>query len=351
MYYTYQNIPVLINNNYMFASQLGLNIQASIDPIYLTENRHSFGYSPSNGLQSSLKITYYMTGEDFVKKYIDNERTVLSGNIAGLYFNSGYLKSYNINCSPNSPVEPNIEIVFFEELKGNFCAYFDIVSSKNILNFGNIEISQYNTGIIGFWDTISNVNYSFNSDIRPVYKIGDYQPSEINFGIKTISMDIETDNTAPDMPIYGKQAGARLNFRHPQNTGLNENLTCSGILYSRNFSTQESEYFKNTLSITQNYIESPPIITGFNPTTGSPLGYITIYGSNLINTKKISFYSLQEKEIESQSFKIISDNEVYVQIPKTKNETAFTGPVTLENHYGKITTGTILISIESPSLM
>lgn len=347
MFYSYQNIPINLNGKYMIANELSLSESSQLNPQYFINQRHSYSYTANNGINGNLRLSYYLTGNDFIKRYIDDEVTVISGNIGGIYFNSGYLTSYNINGTPNTPIVSNIEIAFFEELKGVFCAHYDLVAETGILNFSNIEIVNLNSGTLGTIDSIINFNYSFNSEVNPVYRIGDWTPSEISFGRKTISMEIETDNLAPDLPIYGKQAGFKINLKHPSQSGIIENLTCSGILHSRTINSQTEDLIKSNLSIKQNYIESIPIITGFTPQTGSISSYVYIRGSNLINVKKVNFNSLIAGGGESRSFKINSDNEIYARVPND----AFSGPVSVENLYTKISTGLFTVFYPTPTFL
>jgi hypothetical protein len=339
MFYSFKNVPITINGVFMAANSVGVTEGSSNESIYKVGQRHSFEFAPTNGILGNMTFSYYMTGEDSLKTFIENERTVLSGNIGGLYFETGYLTSYSVNMTPNTPIVVDAQIVFFDDLKGLFCANYSVVSSSNVLNFSNVEIENLNTCSIGVIDSITQINYRFNSQVEPIYKISDYKARGVAFGQKNIAIEINTDNLAPDLSIYGKKAGIRVNLKHPSLPNINENLTCSGILHNRAINTKVDEVLESVLSIKQSYIYSPPSITGFDPQTQVINGYIYVSGTNLINTRNVYLNSLQNNSVECSSFKVINDNLVYVQVA----DTAFSGPITIENHYGRFTTSGILV--------
>ena len=126
MFYSASNAKLKVNDEEILASNASLSLSAALQPNYLITQRNTRDYTPSNGVGGQLSFNYYLTGKDFFKTFIrgqgekEKETTVISGNFGGLNFDSGYLTSYSVNFSPNSPASASATVSFFDDLKGNF---------------------------------------------------------------------------------------------------------------------------------------------------------------------------------------------------------------------------------------
>ena len=181
MFRNYKNCKISLNGLEAIASNVQLSIRNELAPIYEVEKRHSFDYAPNRGIGGSLSITYYLTGADPLKSYLSyDESPIISGNFAGLYFTSGYLKSYNLNCSPNAPVQASAEIMFFDELKGVFQSTNYIAEDHNILNFADVTL-EHSNNTIGSITNARSINFSYSAEINPVYNIGEILPQRLLF--------------------------------------------------------------------------------------------------------------------------------------------------------------------------
>lgn len=70
----------------------------------------------SDGIRGSLKISYYLTGEDLIRDFLSDDKSDVSGNIAGMTFGKGRVANYSLDASPNSPIVVSAEIVFLINL-------------------------------------------------------------------------------------------------------------------------------------------------------------------------------------------------------------------------------------------
>ena len=120
-------------------------------------------------------------------------------------FDSGYLTSYSVNFSPNSPAIASASIAFFSDLEGEFSSTSSAPPSDvDVLNFSNATIaSQLGENIVN--DFIAGT-YNYNASVAPVYLMNETKPSRISFGEKTISANFEIDNPTGTLPFAGSDA-------------------------------------------------------------------------------------------------------------------------------------------------
>jgi len=314
MFYNYKNCKIKINNNTLLCNDIQLSYTASLNPAYRIEKRNAFSYFSSDNINGLLKINYYLTGTDFLKKNVTaNEKILLSGNFSSLYFNSGYLNNYSINAQPNSPIQASVNIIFFEDLKGVFQPTHSDIQEYDYLNFSDVTLSQFK-GSYRF-DNINSFTYEYNNDVKPVYFVNTGSgllidtPDRITYGEKTISASIQTDILSGELPIQGKFAGLTINFKHPKQPNLSENLVVSGFLYQKNFSVGENKNLVSLINIKQNHSENLPIINTLGATFIKPGSEYSFNGTYFSTTQKVTI-----EEIEC-SFVIDSDTQLTIIAP------------------------------------
>lgn len=337
MFYNSKNAKILIDNREVFVSNLTLSLKSENVPVYLTQDRNSSDYVPNNGIGGSFNFSYNLTGVDYLKRYTTVETGVISGNFGGLYFTSGYLKSYNISAKPNTPVSVTAEIVFFDELKGSFSPTYLISSGNNFLNFADIVIDSINYTGLEIGD-ITSVNYNYSANIGPSYRIGSSTPEYILFGPKQIEMNINTNTLYGDLSIYGKSASIKVNFSHPALPYLQENISCDGIIYQKSITASDNSLINNSLTIKQNNLEDAPIINYFNPISGTAGDTVSIYGKNLLKTASIYFYDLQGTNLSVQT-----DSLATIKVPSG----AINGSIIVNNLGGSTNSSTNFPVIQS----
>src|SRR5690349_18135394 len=111
MFYNGKQVQVSLNSNQILAQDFQLSQEANLSSPFLQGERVSNEYVSSSPVIGSLNLTWFLTGKDYLKDYIDaSENYRFTGNIGGLIFNYGYLNSYSINITPNSNIIANANI-------------------------------------------------------------------------------------------------------------------------------------------------------------------------------------------------------------------------------------------------
>lgn len=283
-FYHFKKIPVTINNNRLFISEAQLETSMEIDSPFYIGNSISEEFAPKSAPIGYLKFKYYLTGQDFLKDYIyGNEDNRLTGNVGGMYFTQGYLNYYNINCTPNSPIEVNASIQFFDQISGTFSSSSPIDQTGFILKFSDAVLS-YPPGYISETpDDIIQANFIFNCQLTPSYSIVDTGEiptcaDRVSVEQKTISSEILSNSLNLNMPISGDNFGISLFFVNPYNTGIQESFGCSGKVNYKSFNIQSNKTHSHTLRVSQSHLNNLGSITGVQTGTST----FSIY-SNLPN--------------------------------------------------------------------
>jgi len=212
MLYSANNAKLKLNDKEILASNAELSLGTSLSANYLMQDRHTTTFASSNGIGGTLNFNFYLTGKDFIKSFVTGQGEIpqgesqkISGNFGGLNFDSGYLTSYSVNFSPNSPAIASASIAFFSDLEGEFSSTSSAPPSDvDVLNFSNATIaSQLGENIVN--DFIAGT-YNYNASVAPVYLMNETKPSRISFGEKTISANFEIDNPTGTLPFAGSDA-------------------------------------------------------------------------------------------------------------------------------------------------
>jgi hypothetical protein len=342
MFYTYKNCKVKVDGRDVIVSDANLSVNSSIEPDYVAEQRQSFDYVPAGGIGGRLNFSYFPTGNDPISDHMENEEASLSGNFAGLSFESGFLSSYELSCEPNRAVRVNASLVFFDELKGAFSPTNEAATPEDkILNFRDATLSAVNNTVESI-TSARGISFSFVNEITPTYPVGSELPDRVSFGVKTISASINTDNYSGDMPIGGKAAGVKINFSHPNETGILLSLQCDGMLNQRSFSSSAGGPLVNSLNIVDNNTSPPPTVSSFVPASGCPGSGVYINGDDFTNAYKIIF-----NDIETSDFTIINDEQISGNIPLD----AITGPISVVAHGGETASTGDFVIIQKPLIV
>ena len=249
MLYSANNAKLKINNEDILASNAELSLGASLSANYLMRDRHTSTFTSSDGIGGTLNFSFYLTGKDFIKTFVtgqgeipQNESQKISGNFGGLNFDSGYLTSYSVNFSPNSPASASASIAFFSDLKGEFSSTSSAPPSDvDVLNFSNATISSelgeniVNNFIAG--------TYNYNASVAPVYLMNETKPSSVSFGEKTISANFEIDNPTGSLPFTGSDAQIEVGLKKFDNEQIAMGQWWNRVLpdhYEQAFSTDDN---------------------------------------------------------------------------------------------------------------
>ena len=140
MVYSSRNVSVLLNSTGVFATEASVSSASNISPNYHIDKRIATEYYLTDGPNGTLSLSYFMTGEDPLLSCVDNEFINISGNFAGLYFNSGKLTSYSISVGPCQALIGQAEVAFYEQLKGSFSPRKNEIPNAEVLSSDNVGI-------------------------------------------------------------------------------------------------------------------------------------------------------------------------------------------------------------------
>jgi len=264
--YSADNSRLLVNDNEILASSAQISLGTSLSPKYLMTQRHTQDQVAGNGIGGQLSFSYYITGRDYFKEFITGQGEIpfsgsdqLSGNFGGLYFASGFLTSYSVNFSPNSPTAAKATVSFFDSAGGVFTPTYQAApSNTQILNMTHATVEgEFTTGAV---DNFIAGTYNYSAEVSPVYLMNETVPSDISFGPKTVNINFEVDNPTGYLPISGDAAKISVNLKSSSATTL-ESFICSGVINSRNLASSAGDYVKQTINITQNALSEPePVV-------------------------------------------------------------------------------------------
>lgn len=333
MYFTWHNPKVLLNSTGVACFDAKISLDTNLNPLYLTQETHSQFFNAGAGIGGQFSLSYFLTGVDPLKTFMTYENDVISGYFGGLYFRSGYLKSYSLNCSPNAPVIASADIAFFDQLSGSFTKTYDRSTGTKILNFCDASLIDTSNdgagGSLGKLSGINDIQFSFQSNINPLYLAGDQLPAAINFGKKDLLASFVVDCYSGDLPITGKPAGIKVNFNHPELPGLSESFGVSGVLFKRDLESTVGDFVKARLYIRQSFADPLPGITTVSNLSAAPGASITINGTNLQNT--LSVYIRDA----AASFTVNSNTQLTVTVPND----VISGDVVITTHGGIVRKG------------
>ena len=301
-YYSYNNTKVLINGDLIYANKADISMNTDLSPNYFEGDRTSLEHSAVGGTKGNLSISYFLTGADPLKKYVTKEKDVITGNFAGLFFNSGYLTSLNFNASPHAPVSIEAKIDFYGDLLGTFTPTTEQIPSNKVLVFSDAKINESGIGK----DKIKDLTYSYSSEIKPNYVEGDINPSNIRFLKKYSNLSMNTYGISGELDYKGKDISIDIQLNN--STGIAEKYKVEGPLLSRKTSSQAGEKISSNISVTQNFIDEKPNVTSFT-TSGTAMALggegFEIHGSNLTN---VTSMVVGDRRVDN--LQIVSDAKV-----------------------------------------
>ena len=274
MIYTYKNIdvnltkvkvtgvlglPVSTKSQEYFCQSLAIDLSTSLEPSFSVGSKFVEDHVASNGIKGSLKISYYLTGEDLIRDFFSDDKADVSGNIAGLTFSKGRVANYSLDATPNSPIGVSAEIVFFDQLSGKFTPVFKEAPSVDVFNYYNTFIDNLSTNVFGNDLNIFSFNYSFSNDISPVFTIdsgvGQSVPSEINIGKKQASFTFDTDRVTGVLPFSGQKVDMTIGLKNF--TGLLiDTIRITGNVSQKSISTSIDQIINNKITISQSNVSN-----------------------------------------------------------------------------------------------
>lgn len=339
MFYSYKNCLVKVNGDTIAATDASLSLGANIEA-GRTINEPSLTFYAPNRLNNTLNINYFITGIDTIKQYVGKRNSYISGNIGGIWFNSGAIASYSIAGKANEPLKANVQILFFEEAKGEFSPTYLNNLNFNDINLHSIVLSGNATGIIT--NPIS-LDYKAEISVLPQFET-DYSeqgyryPTRIQIDKTRSTMTLVSDNLSPYLPFTGQKTHLNVLIFDNNSSILSEAFTISGSISSKGISVS-NDIIYNTITIQEDSLLSPPEVTGVFEYSEYPLvagtnfnysDFVVLWGNNLDSVDSVKIGGKEVPEVykfEAMGICDIDKPFIVIMMPTWNGELTVTSEV------------------------
>jgi hypothetical protein len=303
IYYNYNNVKVLVNNQFVIADSLSFSLSASISDHEEIDRKGGFTQVADGGLTTTVSLSYFVAGTDPLFSFL-NSTGAIPLQAGGMTLQKGYLTSYSITAATHGPVKVSASLQFYEDFGGSFNAETVDNASRDYLKFSDMDLTFSG---INATSNIVSLNYSLSNNIEPQYEIGDLTPRSVKFGKKVTSLSLDTFNFQEGLTYNGKDVTVTFTLG-PQA------YTTAGKIKTKDVAIGFGEKILANLSIDSSSYGGAPTITNDSPSGGAlNVGQtFTITGTNLGSTTAVYF----NNNIKANDFVSISDTEIKVKIPR-----------------------------------
>lgn len=318
MLYSLRNTSFNINGQDIYINNATLESNSYIDGRYDEGDRHTFKFSNKSANLSTLSFSYYLTGEDPIKNYLDIDDSFITGNISNLVFKYGCLSSYNAKFSPNRPIEVNASLDIYDYFSGNFTPSVNKEIEVIPLNASDMTIDNLTSSSVTLGN-FKEATFQYKADVSPVYYtetgLGktNILPNRVYWGKKEIGMSLVTDNIELYLPVDGQDVSVSIEAKD-SNAITKEIFVISGRANKKSISITEDSPIFQSIDIIQNRVGYQPVITGINPSIANQNDIVYIVGSNLRNVK-----SLFIDRDNIKKYSIVSDDLITFKIDPDLN--------------------------------
>lgn len=282
-FYTYRDISLTLNNKALFANDITVSQSNDLSNPFIHGEKSNERSISNKDVETVIDFSYYLTGKDFIKDYIDqNKNFVLSGNLNGINWNEGYLRSYSINGKPNSPLIVNASIIVADSLTGTFNASNPSQPPENlkIINFNDCQF------VSNAWSVVSPSNiidytWNFTSEIEPIYfqkdtGVENSNADRVYVGKKEITSDIVSESENFNLDFSGQNFAIDLRAKSPTSPEVYETFGVSGKLNQKTWGIADGDYSRMTFSISQSHTNNIPSISSVDTSNFNGTGYLLI---------------------------------------------------------------------------
>jgi len=303
IYYNYNNVKVLVNNQFVIADSLSFSLSTSLSDHEEIDRKGGFTQVADGGLTTTVSLSYFVAGTDPLFSFL-NSTDAIPLQAGGMTLQKGYLTSYSITAATHGPVKVSASLQFYEDFGGSFNAETVDDVSRDYLKFSDMDLTFSG---INATSNIVNLNYSMSNNIEPLYEIDDLTPKSVRFGKKVTSLSLDTFNFQEGLTYNGKDVTVTFTLG-PQT------YTTAGKIKTKDVAIGFGEKILANLSIDSSSYGGAPTITNDSPSGGAlNVGQtFTITGTNLGSTTAVYF----SNNIKANDFVSISDTEIKVKIPR-----------------------------------
>jgi len=258
----YEKALLEIEGKSIFAENATLGVEASVTPI---ENivGSIIRYAPTAPLKGTLEFSHYLTGvlHPFLNPLTAVEWTgePLRGNLGGIEFSSGYIKSLSFSVSPFQPIEVQSSLDIYGELSVEVSGKSDSAmrgtreEAREIGHGARTYAAGTDIGInshLGF-------SYSVTTERNPVVPIGSGPPIRVTKENVRINMNVEGEDLGNVLTTTGYEATLDIYIHDVYGdagaTALGR-FGCTGQAFSQNVSVGTNGYVRGSIGISQAYL-------------------------------------------------------------------------------------------------
>ena len=197
---TFDKIEVEINGTGFIADSATLSSNNELQEQYTLGKKGILDQALVGGLTNSLSLSYYIDlNEDPISvitrklKNLTQDGTysppsLVFGDISGHY----YLTSHSIQSVPNSPVKASASFINYDGVSGDLASknYSTLDEDQEVAHSWGVKVQS----VDGYRATPTyTLDYSFNADWLPTYKIGKTNPIQTNLIKGKETLDLVRD--------------------------------------------------------------------------------------------------------------------------------------------------------------
>ena len=254
---SYEKELLQIEGHSIFAESAQLGVGASLTPVK-TVTGSVMRYAPEGPLRGSLSFTHYLTGSlhNFLNPLTAVEWTgePLSGNLGGIAFQSGYIKSLQFSVSPFEPIAVESAMDIYGELEFLESGVSD-GSMRNQRKLSHGAASYVAGDDIGINHKMT-FDYSVSCDRNPVMLIGSGLPSRVTKENVQISMSVQGENIGNILKETGNEAilTAYIHdiYGDPEGAAMSE-FSCTGQIINQNINVGDRNNLVGSINVIQDY--------------------------------------------------------------------------------------------------
>lgn len=258
----YEDARLVIEDETIFAKSATLQIESSLQPVKNIEGS-ILRYVPQEPIKGRITFAHYCTGVlfDFLNPLTAVEHTgePLRGSLAGITFQSGYVKSLSFSCEPYQPIIFNSELEIYGQLglvneDGDEDAYLKSLPSypenKQIAHGLKTYLAGDDLGI----NSTLSFDYSVTCNRGVSKTIGRELPYRVTKEDVRIEMRINGENIGNLLTYEGNYAEVQAKVYDVYGSSEMLSLGCSGRVFSQNLNVDDNSFVKGEISISQEYV-------------------------------------------------------------------------------------------------
>jgi hypothetical protein len=260
----YEKALLEIEGQSILAESAELGVEASLTPV---ENITGsvMNYVAGGPVKGSLSFSHYLTAplDDFLNPLTNVERTgePLRGNLGGVEFTSGYIRSLSFSVAPFQPILIRSEMDIYGdlEIKESGKSDMSLRGKTGLAHGARTYLGGDDMGV----NEKLNFSYSVSCARNPVVLIGEELPSRVTKENVSINMTIGGEDMGRVVSTTGYAAVADIyvyDVYGNVNDGPIGRFGCTGRAYSQNISVTDGTYMAGEISISQDYLTGKQVI-------------------------------------------------------------------------------------------